>query len=165
MKEIWKPVFNGVYRVSNLGRIRRITAHQSLVGDGIMKTWVTKCGYVQIEICVAGKRKKHLVHRLVAAAFVAVNGGGYVDHKNGVKTDNRADNLEWVTCRENIRRSYEMGLSHRGERHSSAKLTEEQVLDIRARYTPGGYGQLAREYGVDPGNIRHIVLRNSWKHI
>ena len=88
------------YEVSNLGRVRNAHTGQ------IMKFRLNRCGYLTLDLYYKGERKYKLVHRLVATAFVpGWREGLEVNHKNGVKTDNRAENLEWVTQSENMRHS------------------------------------------------------------
>ena len=99
-KEIWHrcEVPYTRYEVSNLGRVRNAHTGQ------IMKFRLNRCGYLTLDLYYKGERKYKLVHRLVATAFVpGWREGLEVNHKNGVKTDNRAENLEWVTQSENMR--------------------------------------------------------------
>lgn len=73
----------------------------------IMKTWLQKSGYENIKLCQNGIMQHHLVHRLVAEAFIP-NPNNYpqVNHINGNPSDNRVENLEWVSVAENINKSY-----------------------------------------------------------
>lgn len=109
MAEIWRNVvgYEGLYQVSNLGRVRTL-AH---VTNGkphrarIRKlTRNPKTGYFLVNLSKDGKSKNLYVHRLVALAFVDnPDNKTTVNHKNEIKTDNRAENLEWMTLRENLR--------------------------------------------------------------
>ena len=99
-KEIWHrcEVPYTRYEVSNLGRVRN--AHTGK----ILRSQKQKIGYFTVCLCYKGERNFLLVHRLVATAFVpGWRKGLQVNHKNGIKADNRAENLEWVTASENTR--------------------------------------------------------------
>lgn len=98
MEEIWKEINHpGEYKVSNLGRIMNRKGR-------ILKTHPGKGGYVRVKFSHNGKRKSFILHRLVAIAFVPnpnPNNKPDIHHKNHVKTDNKAENLMWVTPQEN----------------------------------------------------------------
>ena len=103
--EEWKPTEFENYEVSNLGKVRNIKRQYVL--SAFMNN-----GYLYSGLCVNGKALRRAVHRLVATAFVPKEKSSYVtNHKNGVKTDNRAENLEWVSQKQNIRHSIRTGLS------------------------------------------------------
>lgn len=102
--EIWKSVsgYEGIYEVSNAGRVRR--------NGRILKPWRTKNGYIHVTLCSDKRKKQVLVHRLVAKAFLEdIPGKDYVNHKNCNPSDNRVENLEWVTQSENVKYSYITG--------------------------------------------------------
>lgn len=110
--EWWKyiPGYEGLYMVSNLGRIKscdRYVKHNcgglKLIKGGIISLRVKKNGYVQVQLCKEGQVKFYLVHRLVAEAFIPnPDNLPQVNHKNEDKTDNRVENLEWCTALYNI---------------------------------------------------------------
>jgi hypothetical protein len=90
-------------------------------------------GYLEVAVKISGKRIRATVHRLIGMAFVP----GYaasltINHINGIKTDNRVDNLEWVSLSRNTQHQWETGLVNlHGENHPSHKLTSKQVVYIR----------------------------------
>ena len=94
VEEVWRPVVGFNYEVSNLGRVRNTKT------DKVLKTCIDKYGYLQLLLYSCQKRKCFRVHRLVARAFPEICGewfeGCVINHKNEIKTDNRAENLE--TC-------------------------------------------------------------------
>jgi hypothetical protein len=133
-----------------------------------MSPATTKDGYLRTSMNEDGKPKPFLAHRLVALAFLGPCPADYtVNHKNGVKTDNRPENLEYVTRVENLRHGYANGLMARGVGRSRAKLDDDKVRDIRRRYAEGSAGMrpMAREYGVSCGVINCVVKCITWKHV
>lgn len=112
MKEIWKPIkgFNDFYEISNLSRVKSIERiRPSCYGstqtrkERILKNKVTSEGYFSVMLYDGPKSgKDQFVHRLIAQAFIPnPDNKPCVNHKNGIKTDNRLDNLEWVSYSEN----------------------------------------------------------------
>lgn len=117
-----------------------------------------------------GKKRSICVHRLVALAFIPnPKNLAQVNHKNGIKTDNRVENLEWISVSQNINHAYATGLKFgkRGEAASKSKLTEKQVREIREKFKTGDYGKtdLGRLYNVSFSAIDLIIRRVNWAHI
>ena len=159
--EIWRDVtgYEGVYQVSNLGRVK------SFLGKSprILKAVPHSNGYLSICLCVNKKIKGYLLHRLVAEAFISnPDNKPQVNHINGIKTDNRVENLEWATEEENTRHALSIGLTPQGERRTESKLTNEQALYIRKN--PEGISQqkLAKNFGVSQSTIGRIQRGESY---
>ncbi|MFE0326289.1 HNH endonuclease signature motif containing protein [Streptomyces sp. NPDC058960] len=112
-----------------------------------------------------GTRRAVRAHRAVYEAFHGcVPDGLLVRHRNGNPSDNRLANLEVGTAEDNAADAIRHGTIVRGARIGISKLTEKEVLGIRASYAAGGVSlrELAREYGVCKSNIRSIIDRRSW---
>lgn len=98
--EIWKDVvgYEGAYIVSNAGNVKRVKAKGT--NERLVAKVPDRDGYIKVHLSRNGKAKKAILHRLVASAFIGPS-KLEVDHINGIKTDNRVENLEYVTSREN----------------------------------------------------------------
>ena len=103
--EIWKdiPNYEGKYMVSNIGNVKSLN-FKNTKKEKILKTTIAKCGYHYITLCKERVQKRYSVHQLVAMAFLNHKPNGFekvVNHKNFDKLDNRLENLEIVSNREN----------------------------------------------------------------
>lgn len=97
------PWYEGRYQVSDQGRVKTSRTNK------IKKQNITNWWYFKTWLTLDGIEKKHLVHRLVSQAFIDnPNGKQQVNHKNGDKIDNRAENLEWCTWSDNIQHAYDV---------------------------------------------------------
>ena len=106
------------------------------------------------------------IHRLVGMAFIPnPENKPNINHKNAIKADNRVENIEWCTQKENIIHSYKMGLQPIivGEDHYKTKLNEFQVRVIRKAKV--SYKYLGEIFGISKGCINNIRSRRNWKHI
>ena len=107
-EEIWRPIegYEGLYEVSNLGRVRSLDRYDSrnqFRKGRIMKQNNDGRDYMSIQLCLNGKLKKYFVHRLVAEAFLPnPDNLPQVNHKDEDKSNNRVDNLEWCTAKYNL---------------------------------------------------------------
>lgn len=128
--------------------------------------------YVKVTIYNNGKQKTMYVHRLVAQTFIPnPDSKPEINHINGIKSDNRVENLEWSTPKENTKHAYATGLRvaspSLGENNGSSKLTEKQVLEIRELYSTKKYTTrgLGKMFDVSNQLISSIVNNKRWKHI
>jgi hypothetical protein len=167
MVEIWKNIINyeGLYQVSNMGRVKSLWKGK----ERILKSGKSIWGYYLVNLHKNGKIKTYSVHRLVGIAFISnPDNKPEINHIDGNKTNNRADNLEWCTHLENIEHAYIIGLhTQKGEKNGHSKLTDVQVLEIRKKYDTGKYIQqeLADEYNVSIGAISAITTNKNWSHL
>lgn len=166
--ELWRPIPGySNYEASSLGRIRSLRGKRNSNGTfrpGRMLKIFLHNGYPVLRIWNDGKAKSFKVHRLMMFAFYGVS-TLHVNHKNGIKTDNRLENLEYVTPAENNRHAYAIGLKHaaKGESNPNAKLTSEKVKEIRS--STKTHKELAQIYGVDKSIIHDVKTYKSWKHV
>ena len=160
--------YEGKYKISNLGRVKSLERQVSHDGitwtqpERIMCHW---CGTTSLYDCVrlykGGVGKKFSVHRLVAQHFLPDwNPGLEVNHIDGNRDNNRADNLEMCTHQRNMEHAIAGGLKRDyGEKSVNAKLTNGQAEEIRVRYSPGQASQnsLAKQYGVSRQTVSAII--------
>lgn len=167
--EEWRPCpdYEGIYSVSNIGRVRRDAPGNGTRPGRILKPVRLPIRYLQVGLCVDGVSVLHYVHRLVALAFIPnPENKPFVNHINGVRDDARAENLEWSTRVENAQHAVANGLLARGEKIWTAKLTEGDIPEIRRLLSEGMTRQAVADiYGVTPSMISKIGLGQSWKHV
>ena len=146
-REIWKDMegYEGLYQVSNLGRVKRLKG-KYISTQRILKLRVGTRGYLYVQLCKKGQRKYYTIHRLVAQAFLPnPENKPQVNHIDEDKTNNIISNLEWVTAKEN---------NHHGTRieRTSHKI---KAIDI----ANGEYNiycsirDCSRKLGLSQGNI------------
>ena len=177
MKEIWKDIegYEGLYQISNLGnvkslhRIANIPNGHRKVKERILKQTENR-GYRAVIISKEKTRKEFSAHRLVAFHFIPnPENKPEVNHIDGNKSNNKVENLEWVTPSENIRHSYAVGLARNdGENHPASKLTEYDVRVIKQMLKDGmrvcdihkKFSSIISRYA-----IKDIKSGKSWKNI
>jgi hypothetical protein len=170
--ENWKPAlgFEGYYEVSDLGRVKRV-ARGPRTRPGLINRPGDRRGYAGYTLCVGNVRKTLSGHRLVWESHVGpIPDRMVVNHKNGIKTDNRLANLEITTHSQNVAHTYRVLNRSKpinpnyGERNGRAKLTAEEVASIREEYAKGGISQqaIADRYGVNQTTISIVVRGVGW---
>lgn len=157
--ENWRavPDFEGLYEVSDLGRVR------SVVRNAILATWLDQDGYPAVTVCKNGRKSNAKLHRWVALAFHGSKRNALhreVAHLDNDRANPLASNLQWVSHVENHFHRRAHGTSPVGERHPRAKLTEKQVIEIRKRQ--GTAPQMAERYGVSRHTIYDIWQGKRW---
>jgi hypothetical protein len=159
LEEIWKPYpHRPDLLVSNKGRLRF---------DSTRSGYENCTGYMESWVKIGGTARRITVHKMVMEAHVGPRPDGMeINHKNGCKTDNRLENLEYVTRSQNIRHAISTGLipSQAGQRNNNSKLNAEKVGEIRSMAAKGLTNvAIAKIFGVHHGTIGRIVNGETWK--
>ena len=124
-----------------------------------LKPQLQQNGYIGINLVENGKRSKFLLHRLIAEKYISnPENKPCINHINGIKSDNRIENLEWVTYKENCdHRNNILGNHVRGEKSGTSKLKNSDAIEIREKYKTGKtLKELAGEYNVSMTTISYI---------
>jgi len=177
--EIWAKIkgqSEGL-EISSFGNLKSIdrkviTSNRTLFLKGKpLKTYLTKKGYLKARVATGKKEQlsSFFVHRAVAEAFIPnPENKPQVNHINGIKTDNRVENLEWVTSKENIVHGHKNLLyNFMGENNNQSKLKETDVKEIKKLLqNPKIKGvNIAAKYNVSKYLISSIKTEKAWKHI
>ena len=158
--EIWKPIvgYENLYEVSNIGAIKRLKSTQGHK-KGQLLSPVLCTGYLRVGLTKNKNIKNKYVHRLVLEAFTEhIPRGMECNHKNGIRADNRIENLEWVT------RSYNswhkcniLKFKIKRKRNGRAKFKQKDVNEI-LKLSQEGYSSkdLAKKFKVNVKTINNI---------
>lgn len=192
MKEVWKdiPGYEDLYKVSNKGRVKRLkqsSVHKSRGGgthirvydELILSPGDNGNGYKFLYLSKDGSRVNKYVHGLVLESFLGREPGKECNHKNGIKSDNRLDNLEWVTKSENGKHAYRTGLNrvseyqkkqiskaNRGSGHGASKLTERNIPVIRQMKKQGITNtDIAKKFNVNRETVGCVLRGKTWTHV
>jgi len=171
--EIWLPIqgFETHYEISNLGRVKSlariiIRGHNTEynVKEFIMKNHIDTKGYSQIQL----RGRYHSVHRLVAKHFIPNPLNlPQVNHKLGIKSDNRATELEWCEQSHNIKEAFRLGLNsaHSGEKNWQAKFEMDDIFDMKLLQKKIGLTtmQISKIYNVSYSVIYKILTNETYK--
>lgn len=156
------------YEVSDLGRVRRRISGKRTFAGRLLSAGDRGKGYLRVCLRDMGRVKTAFVHHLVAEAFHGKRPAPHwhAAHLNGIRGDNRAANLAWVSPKENEQHKSRHGTLARGEKQGSSKLSAEDVEFILT-FTPyrGSYLELAARFSVSSTTIGRIVRREAWRHI
>lgn len=156
-EEIWKPVKGyEKYEVSSLGNAR--SYKKTLKSYKQLKP-IERKGYLRIYM----SGKFHTLHKIIAEAFLKKpKGKEYVNHLDGVKTNNKVENLQWCNRSENMTHSYEIGLNKTGKEHSQSKALN--IFDLEGKYITTLYGAKQwKEFGLDQSSV-NACIRGERKH-
>lgn len=182
MSVIWKAIagYEGFYEVSNDGRVRSLDrlinngrtgkgARKFLKGRELKAHSVGKGKYLAVGLHKNAVIRQAYIHKLVFDAFVSnPDSLPEINHKDGIKTNNKDSNLEPSTRLENVRHAIRHGLCNSliGEKNIQAKLTEEQVLHARLLFSTGlSQTTISALTAIPIANVHCIVRRKSWNHL
>lgn len=185
--ELWEDLVDeglqGIYKISNMGRVKFCLTeikkffpktgktHYAKTKQSIKTLFLDTYGYVKVSLSNPEHKSKGIqksVHRLVGKYFILnPENKPTINHKKGIKIDNRWHQLEWSTAAENNIHAYKTGLKdYRGLAKLNAKLTEKDILDIRLMYSLSiSQVKIADKYKVNSSTINKVCLGQSWKHV
>ena len=173
--EIWKPVvgWEGVYDVSDHGRVRRCHGLYAPNGARLLKPDLGPAGYYKVMLSKRGTKSRWFyVHRLVVEAFIAIIPSGLtVNHLDSVRSNNRVGNLEIATWERQQEHCASMGRQRRaqGSQSAGAKLNEAIVAEIRTRFRryskADGACAIAKEFGLHESTVHNLLSRKSWRFV
>lgn len=170
MREVFEDLkgYEESYQINDFGRIftkRRLVGNQIYYGRELIPQ-ITKDGYLKVTLSKDGESKKFYLHRLVAIQFLDnPDNLPQVNHIDGNKLNNQVSNLEWCTKQENQNHAVRTGLMQRGQNRPSAKLTEEQVLEIYKLKGILKAQDIAKQYGVSKNTINCILRGSKWNYL
>jgi hypothetical protein len=166
--ERWLPAvgYENWYEVSDLGCVRRVRGGSG-ARLGLRVLYCNPAGYLSLCLYREGCRSYELIHRIVAKAFLGPcpPGKREINHLDGNKSNNRPENLEWVTPKEQQRHASFLGLKARGSSHGRTHLSETDVQEIRTLRGHVTGRALAARFGVHPTQISKIQLRRTWRRL
>lgn len=160
----WVPGWEGLYAATSCGKV--ISYHGAEPKE--LSGFASQRGHMRVQLCRGGKVNQKFVHRLVLRAFKGEPESDQVcRHLNGDPSDNRLENLEWGTQKENWKDKRKHGRATVGVRHGSSRLKASDVKDIRRKAGSEDitHKELADSYSVSPRTIYDIVTRRTWRHL
>ena len=168
--ERWVAVsrFGGRYEASTEGYVRHTAQHHKRVAAS-RKGSLRPDGYLILGIRYNDRNTSFLVHRIIAEAFLGpCPPSKEVNHKNGVRTDNRLCNLEYVTRQENVTHCRQvLGHDNKGVKHGLARFTDQDVLEIRRLRNQLQWPLLrvAERFNCSFQQVSAIALYKCWAHL
>jgi hypothetical protein len=178
MDEEWRAVvgFEGLYEVSNLGRVRSLDCtieQRNRYGviryckpGRFLRAEINRDGHLQVTLCAKGRAKHARIHVLVAEAFIGARPQGLeVCHCDGVHTNNVPGNLRYDTRAANSQDAVTHGAQVRGERVGLARLSESDVQAIRRLRGTKTLREIAKDFSVALPTVHHVLSGRTWRHV
>ena len=160
MVEVWKDIegYEGKYQVSNLGRVKSLRDSHGKYRELIMTGRNESHGYLKVSLYKNGKAKGIKIHRLVAITFIPnPKNKTDINHINGIKSDNRVENLEWCTKGENLKHAYDIGLKKKpigaDNPNYGIKFSEERIKKMTRNRT--------YHYGENHERAKKVICINT----
>lgn len=168
--EIWKDINNHKgYQISNMGNVRSFKSKgpNKLLKDNyhLLKTHISNHGYVRVALRDGKKLSISLyIHRLIAEHFIDNPLKlSHVNHINGIRHDYRIENLEWVTCKDNVLHGRHVLGKVIGNNHHNSKLNDDKVRLIRKLISDGKNDtEIGLSFGVHRRTISDVRLLKTW---
>lgn len=173
-EEQWKPVdgYDNKYFISSFGRIKSFVTspqHPKNIGGVILAQSITKKGYCRCDLSKGNNKQAHSVHRLVGIAFVPnPENLPQINHKKGIKTDNRYHQIEWNTCQQNIQAAFDTGIKTvAAEKHPRSLFTNEQVKEMRKLFDEGkvAVNKIADQFQTSYNTAWRIVKSYNYQNV
>jgi len=175
--EKWKDIigYENLYQISNFGRVKRLEktiidskGRKYFYKENILAGDNSKSEYRKVVLTKNRKNRTFRIHRLVAQGFILnPKGKKEVNHLDGNKLNNRADNLEWATGEENSQHAARIGLIHqKGSKNNFSKLIESDVKRIysMARSKLLTQSEIAGKFNISRTTVSDIKNGRRWSH-
>lgn len=168
MSEIWKKCeIAPNYEISSFGNVRRAFLNGERI-NRLLKPYIHSNGYGEVHLSKVGKQS---IHRLVLQTFIGpapIN--TEANHKNGIKMDNRIENLEWITRSENMKHAYRNGLilnlNKKGSKNGRAIVSENDIISIiKMRQEGFVLREISNKFGICISAVNNIIKGKSWRHV